>query len=90
MHTLIVTDRSALIAALAHYAETDGLMSVPAIATGPGDVDGRELLALLHEGWSCRTIAGQLGICVPTVKARLMRLYRQTGQHRWMSPPSRR
>lgn len=52
------------------------------VTDSAGKADGREILALLHKGWSCRAIAGQLDVSVPTVKARLMRLYRQAGRHR--------
>ena len=68
MHTLITTESVAAV----------GLMGGPAVAT---HADQQEILVLLLKGRSCRAIAGELGVCVPTVKARLMRLYRQAGQH---------
>jgi hypothetical protein len=82
MQTLIATDSAALIAALARCAKGDGPMSMPGEATSAWDADGPEILALLQKGWSCRGIALALGVGVPTIKARLMRLYRQAGQHK--------
>lgn len=81
MHTLIATDSAGLIAALAHIAKVDGPMGMPVVATSAWEADGTEILALLQKGWSCRAIAHKLGVGVPTIKARLMRLYRQAGQH---------
>jgi len=80
MHTLIVTKSAALIAALNHYTDTDGFTPAPVVASD--ESDGQEILSLLLKGWSCRAIANELGVSVPTVKARLMRLYRQTGTYR--------
>ncbi len=78
MQALILAEGTALIAALAHDTDATAAMSV---AT-PDDLNRQDILVLLQKGWSCRAIATELGVCVPTVKARLMLLYRQTGRHK--------
>lgn len=82
MQTLIVTESAALFAALRTGNSID-TRSRPSVFTELfSETDCLAMLALLQKGWSCRAIAAAQGVSVPTVKARLMQLYRQAGRHK--------
>ncbi len=83
MQTLIVTESAALFAALPRAGRSIDIRSRPSVFTEQfSETDCLAMLALLQKGWSCRAIAAEQGVSVPTVKARLMQLYRQAGQHK--------
>ena len=80
MQAVIVTESTALIAAIAQGMNAAAPLGAPTAIPSDG-TDGQNILALLRKGRSCRAIAVELGVCVPTIKARLVQLYRQAGKH---------
>lgn len=82
MQTLIVPEGAALVAALRTGTSIDTRSKANVFTELFSETDCLAMLALLQKGWSCRAIAAAQGVSVPTVKARLMQLYRQIGRRK--------